>query len=205
MLAMNATTQAEQKSIEERHRHVEIATTVTTDENSNASISPAPYWNPYLCGVLLGLVLIASYVTLGTGLGASATPARLVAQIELWLAPEHTKATEYFAGWGERPLAYYLVYMTIGTFLGGLISAVAGRRVRMGVEKGKACSNRSRLLLVFGGGLLAGFASRLARGCTSGQALSGGALLLNGSLVFMACLFLAGYATAFMFRRQWHD
>ena len=29
------------------------------------------------------------------------------------------------------------------------------------------------------GGLLAGFASRLARGCTSGQALSGGALLLD--------------------------
>jgi hypothetical protein len=53
--------------------------------------------------------------------------------------------------------------------------------------------------------VIVGFASRLAQGCTSGQALSGGALLLTGSMVFMLCLFAGGYATAWFVRRQWHD
>jgi uncharacterized membrane protein YedE/YeeE len=177
----------------------------TEDSNGEARLA-APYWNPYLCGVLIGLVLIASYTILGTGVGASSGPARLGAQIERWISPAHAKAIEYSAGWGEHPLSYYLVYMLVGTFVGGLISALLASRVQRGVvERGKAFGAAQRLMLAGGGGLLTGFASRLARGCTSGQALSGGALLLTGSLVFVACLFLGGYATAFLFRRQWND
>ncbi len=35
--------------------------------------------------------------------------------------------------------------------------------------------------------------------------LLGGALLANGSIVFMLCVFAGGYATAYFVRRQWHD
>jgi len=49
------------------------------------------------------------------------------------------------------------------------------------------------------------YASRLAQGRTSGQALSGGAMLLTGSFVFLVCLFAAGYAGAYFVRRQWDD
>ena len=62
-----------------------------------------------------------------------------------------------------------------------------------------------RLWLALGGGLLVGFASRLAGGCTSGQALTGSALLLTGSIIFLVCLFTGGYAAAHFFRRQWDD
>jgi len=48
-------------------------------------------------------------------------------------------------------------------------------------------------------------AARLSLGCTSGQALSGTALLLTGSFVFLICIFAGGYATARLFRRQWND
>jgi hypothetical protein len=48
-----------------------------------------------------------------------------------------------------------------------------------------------------------GFAARLARGCTSGLALTGGALLSVGAWVFMIALFAAGYAAAPLFRRAW--
>ncbi|TWT85047.1 putative inner membrane protein [Planctomycetes bacterium CA13] len=177
-----------------------------TNRDIGHSPSTTNYWNPYLCGVLIGLVLIASYTVLGTGVGASAGPARLGAQIERWIAPTHTAATEYFAGWGEHPLAYYLVFMLVGTFVGGLVSALLAGRVECGVvERGKAFGAVPRLMFAGGGGLIVGFASRLARGCTSGQALSGGALLLTGSLIFVACLFAGGYASAFLFRRQWND
>jgi hypothetical protein len=40
------------------------------------STGPKPHMNPYLAGVLLGLVLLASFLTLGVGLGASAGIAR---------------------------------------------------------------------------------------------------------------------------------
>jgi hypothetical protein len=48
-----------------------------------------------------------------------------------------------------------------------------------------------------------GAAARLTRGCTSGQGLTGGALLSAGSWVFMLSVFAGGYALAALTRRQW--
>jgi uncharacterized membrane protein YedE/YeeE len=164
-----------------------------------------PYANPYLVGVLLGLVLLASYLILGAGLGASGGIARIAASLSLSVSAPHTLGSAYFGKWGAQPLNYYLVFMFVGTFLGALFSVLLAKRVRIQVERGAASSVSRRLWYALGGGLIVGFASRLAQGCTSGQALSGGALLLTGSLVFLVCLFASGYATAWFFRRQWHD
>ena len=166
------------------------------------------YWNPYLAGLLLGATLLTSLLILGAGLGASAAPARFGAWLERAVAPEHTCASAYFGPWcadGQNPLTYYLVLMFAGTFLGGLFSAILARRVHVGTERGRAFGTGSRLWLALAGGCLVGYASRLANGCTSGQALTGGAMLLNGSLAFMVCVFVGGYAAAWFVRRQWHD
>ena len=45
--------------------------------------------------------------------------------------------------------------------------------------------------------------AKLARGCTSGQALTGGALLSAGGWAFMMMVFAGGYGAAWMVRRQW--
>jgi uncharacterized membrane protein YedE/YeeE len=174
-------------------------------ENELVVVGPKPYANPYLAGVLLGLVLLASYVMLGAGLGASGGIARVGASVSMCVAASHTLGSEYFGKWGARPLNYYLVFMLVGTFVGALFSALLANRARIQVERGAASPVKRRLGYALAGGLLVGFASRLARGCTSGQALSGGALLLTGSLVFLVCLFASGYATAWFVRRQWHD
>ena len=171
----------------------------------NESAKPRPYRNPYLAGVILGLTLLASYLVLGAGLGASSGIARIAASLEGGLAPSHVSSSEYFGAWGEQPLNYYLVFMFLGVFLGGLFSAMLSRRTGIQVERGKRASRKLRLGLALAGGVLAGFASRLAQGCTSGQALSGSALLLSGSLVFLVCVFAGGYAAAWFVRRQWHD
>ena len=163
------------------------------------------YGNPYLAGILLGFVLLASFLLLGTGLGASGGMARLAAYTEAVLFPAHTHASEYFGAWGRRPLNYYLVYMLVGIFLGGLVSAVFNKRVSVTLERGKSASFTLRTIFALAGGVLVGFSSRLAGGCTSGQALTGGALLLTGSLVFLVCVFAGGYAAAFFVRRQWND
>jgi uncharacterized membrane protein YedE/YeeE len=164
-----------------------------------------PYANPYLAGVMLGLTLLASYLILGAGLGASAGIARVGAFCELALAPARTLASQYFGGWGAQPLQYYLVFMLVGVFCGGLVSALLADRCAVSVEHGARCSTLKRLLFALAGGVIVGFASRLANGCTSGQALSGSAVLLTGSLLFLVCVFAGGYAAAWFVRRQWHD
>jgi hypothetical protein len=144
-------------------------------------------------------------LTLGAGLGASGGIARFGAQLESWIAPAHVASSEYFGAWGTNPLSYYLVFMFAGVFFGGLISAVLARRIDVKVERGAAVSSRYRLTLALIGGVLAGYAARIAGGCTSGQALTGGAMLLTGSLIFMGCTFAGGYAAAYFVRRQWDD
>ncbi len=163
------------------------------------------YLNPYLAGICLGLVLLASFFILGAGLGASGGIARLAASLEGALAPSHTRTSSYFGAWGPDYLSYYLVFMFLGTVLGGLLSALAARRFNLSVERGQAWPPGLRLMYALVGGIAVGFASRLAQGCTSGQALTGGAMLLSGSLAFLVSLFAGGYATAWLFRRQWYD
>jgi uncharacterized membrane protein YedE/YeeE len=164
-----------------------------------------PFMNPYLAGVFLGLTLLAAFLILGAGLGASAGIARLAAFCEMCVLPDHTMNSEYFGRWGENPLRYYLVFMFLGVLLGGAISAMMSRRTAFKVERGAACTVGRRLAYALIGGILVGFASRLANGCTSGQALTGTALLLTGSFVFLVFVFAGGYATAYFVRRQWHD
>jgi uncharacterized membrane protein YedE/YeeE len=151
----------------------------------------------------LGATLLASYLVLGAGLGASSGLARLGAYLESCVAPAHVAASDYFGPWGANPLAYYLVFMLVGVSLGGLFSAVQARRAQVKVERGETYPAGRRLVWALAGGLLVGFASRLAQGCTSGQALSGGALLVTGSLLFMFSIFAGGYAAAWFLRRQW--
>jgi len=91
----------------------------------------------------------------------------------------------------------------LGVIIGGYISGRLAARTKLSVEKGPRISSSSRLILAFSGGLLMGFAAKLARGCTSGQALSGGAMMSIGSWVFMLAVFISAYALAYFLRRQW--
>ena len=161
--------------------------------------------NPYIAGVGLGLTLLISYLILGAGLGASGGIARFGAYLEKMFAESHTLNSAYFGKWGENPLYYYLVFMLGGVFIGGFFSALLSRRVKIFLIKGKSASKTLRVCLALFGGVLSGFAARMAGGCTSGQALSGGAMLLSGSIVFMLCMFAGGYAAAWFVRRQWND
>lgn len=179
--------------------------TENTQPTNQRPRAAAPYSNPYLAGTLLGLTLLASFLFLGAGLGASGGLARVAAWLERLAAPARVEASAYFGAWGSALLNYYLVAMLAGIFLGALVSALFAGRIRLRVERGLRASALLRMVLAVAGGVLVGFTSRLARGCTSGQALSGTALLLTGSIVFLLCVFAGGYAAAFFVRREWHD
>ena len=169
--------------------------------------APRPYWNPYAAGAGLGLVLLAAFVLVGHGIGVSGAAASVVAATADAVAPAHARANPYLAAYvgdGTRsPLHDWFVIEVVGVLAGGLVSATLARRVRPGVERGPRSDARTRLGYAFVGGAVMGFGTRLARGCTSGLALSGGALLSVGAWVFMLAIFAAGYAVAPLVRRQW--
>jgi len=176
-------------------------------DETHATRAAQPYWNPYLAGLGLGLVLLASFVIMGRGLGASGAFSSLVTVGVQAVAPNHTANNEFYSeyiGDGTKsPMMDWLVFEVLGVFVGGFISGLMANRVTKVVEKGPNISNAGRLTLAFIGGGLMGIGAKLARGCTSGQALTGGALLNVGSWVFMMMVFGGAYAAAYFVRRQW--
>ena len=171
-------------------------------------MQPRPYWNPYVAGIALGLVLLASFLIMGFGLGSSGAVTRLGVLVSNWFVPDAMEANGYFAryvGPESHILDNWLVFLVLGVFLGGLFGAYSGGRLKPEILRGdgKAISPWARLGLALLGGVMMGVAARFARGCTSGQALSGGALLSVGSWVFMFAVFAGGYLMAPFVRRQW--
>lgn len=164
-----------------------------------------PYWNPYAAGFALGLVLLASFYVLGSGLGASGALTRVVVAALRAVSPgyidHHLYAAKY-AG-GGAPLMDWFVFLLLGVVVGGFLGGITAGRFRVAVEKGSRVSVTTRLVLALVGGAIAGFGSRLAGGCTSGQALTGGAELALGSWCFMFAVFGGAYAFAYFVRRQW--
>jgi uncharacterized protein len=174
---------------------------------SNELQTPKPYMNPYLAGLGLGLVLLLSYVIMGRGLGASGAFSTVVAAGTDLVAPAYTSSNEFYSeylGDGTKsPFKDWLVFEVLGMLVGGFISGALAGRIKKGVEKGPRISTKMRFTLAFAGGILMGFGAKLARGCTSGQALTGGAVLNLGSWAFMMMVFAGAYALAYFFRRQW--
>jgi uncharacterized protein len=163
------------------------------------------FWNPYLAGVALGVVLLATFLVMGRGLGASGAAHRLAVFGLDAVASAHVDRTPALASAKDRghPLDDWLVFEVLGVFLGGAVAAYSTGRLRSGVQRGPRAAVPARLLLALSGGVVMGIAARMARGCTSGQALTGGALLSVGAWVFMFAVFGGGYALAYVVRRQW--
>ncbi|MBS1713013.1 MAG: YeeE/YedE family protein [Armatimonadetes bacterium] len=184
---------------------VTLSPSQTVGHAETVDAAPRPYWNPYVAGIALGLVLVLTFYLMGSGLGASGALTRVVATAEDAVSHESVAAHPYWSTYlGDKPiLKDWLVFEVIGVFVGGIVASLTAGRFRATTEKGEGVTVRQRALLAFGGGLIVGFATRFARGCTSGQALTGGSLLSVGSWAFMLSVFAGGYATAWFVRRQW--
>lgn len=168
---------------------------------------PSRYWNPYAAGVALGIVLFLALFITSNGLGASGAFARLAVYCEGLAAPEHVDRNPQLApmaGGENRPLNHRLVWMTLGVIAGGFVSGLLSGRARVETCKGPRIGTPARWALAFLGGGLMGFGAGLARGCTSGQALSGGAVLSVGSWGFMMMVFAGGYLLAYPLRKVWN-
>jgi H+/Cl- antiporter ClcA len=181
-------------------------TTAPITKKSIFNRPPKPYVHPYLGGTILGIVLFLAFLITGNGLGSSGATSRIDALIVDTISPSHVDNTPYLlkmAGGYKNPLDDWIVPVFFGALLGGFSSGFLGGRIKLETTKGPNISNRTRWLMAFLGGTIFLYGARLARGCTSGQALSGGATLAAGSWLLMFAIFGSAYALAYFVRKLW--
>ena len=165
------------------------------------------YMNPYIGGVLLGLVLLAANFISGRGLGASGAIKSVVVATTQTVAPKYAERTKYFKEYHEEhsgsPLKNWLVFQMLGVIVGGFASGALAGRLKFKVEHSPKITSRRRLVFALLGGIFFGVGSQLGRGCTSGSALSGMAVLSFGGIITMMAIFGGAYALAYFFRKNW--
>jgi len=159
-------------------------------------------WSPYLAGALIGILLGACFLV-GHKIGVSSGVARVSALIEYAVAPASIEPGSFF----EKLLSDHVIFdwkilFISGLFLGAWLATwVATEQAphkntiwirRYGDSKAK------RYFAAFIGGFLLLFGARLSEGCTSGQAISGGAQLSVVSWIFMLTLFAIGIPVSYL-------
>jgi uncharacterized protein len=165
------------------------------------------YMNPYLAGFFLGLVLLATIFITGRGLGASGAIKSVVVEAVDALAPAHAEKSSFYSTYvgpgKDNPLKSWLVFEVVGVLIGGFLSGLVSDRLKLVTEKGPRVKLKLRWLFAAVGGALFGIGAQFARGCTSGAALSGMAVLSTAGFVTMMAIFGTGYAAAFFVRKLW--
>ena len=164
------------------------------------------YMNPYLAGALLGIVLLMAMYLSGRGLGASGGLKYCVVSVVGAVDRPHAEQSGYYSKYfegGKKPLKNWLTFEILGVVAGGFLSGALSKRLKFKIEKSPSISNKRRLIFAFLGGLFFVYGAQLARGCTSGAALSGMAVLSVAGFVTMIAIFGSAYLFAWFFRKNW--
>lgn len=169
--------------------------------------TPKKYMNPYLGGVLLGLVLLAANFISGRGLGASGAIKSCVVTAVTTISPSASENSDFLKEYSQAhsgsPMKNWLVFEMLGVIVGGFLSGALAGRLKLKVEHSPKITSRRRLILAAIGGIMFGYGSQLGRGCTSGSALSGMAVLSLGGFITMAAIFGTAFGLAYFFRKNW--
>ena len=147
-----------------------------------------PYADATTGGIALGLVLLASFILAGRGIGASGAFAATAGPVAATLASGAIESQVSLADRFPVPFEPWndcIVLELLGVVIGALLSARLAGRWRTATNDG----SRGRISRAIAGGALMGLGARLAWGCTSGLALSGGALLSTGAWTFIPLAF----------------
>jgi len=164
------------------------------------------YWNPYFGGLLLGLLIAATFYVTGRGVGATGgTKATVVTAVNT-VAPEYAGNQDFYSKYvdeDKNPMENWLVFETLGIIIGAFLSGSIKGRVSFRVQHSPKITSRTRLIFALAGGLLFGVGSQFARGCTSGAALSGSTVLSLAGFITMIGIFGTAYLFAYFFRKLW--
>lgn len=164
------------------------------------------YWNPYFGGFLLGLLILFTFYITGRGLGASGAVKSGVVTLVNQVSPEHTADNVYykkFMNGDTSPMNNWLVFEALGVLMGAFLSGALTGRIKLRTQHSPKISVNRRLIFALAGGILFGFGAQIARGCTSGAALSGISVMATAGFISLLSIFGTGYLLAYFFRKNW--
>ncbi len=158
--------------------------------------------DPIVTGAWLGLLLFGTILVAGRGLGASGAFAASAAASVRAVSPALLEGNRYLADRvpAAGVLGDWLVLELLAVAVGAWLSARHAGRIRRTVESASGEPPGARVVRAAIGGTLMGAGARLAHGCTSGLALTGGALLSTGAWVFIPVAFGAAFLVAWPLR-----
>ncbi|MBT4527474.1 MAG: YeeE/YedE family protein [Deltaproteobacteria bacterium] len=162
--------------------------------------------NPYFAGMGIGIALFLAFFLVGRGFGDSGAMTRIFAYLMSKFTPEHTDTLYYFKRYlstSGHPLYHWVVFVLIGSAIGGLVSGLKGKRMKMEFIRGPNVSRKRRIITSLIGGILVAFGARMAGGCVTGLAITSGSLLSVAGWLFFFVVISAGMLTAYIIKKEW--
>jgi uncharacterized protein len=159
-------------------------------------------WSPYAVGIGIGILSWFTFLLSDRPLACSSGIAQTGGMLEkLFIGKEKVEKKEYYKKF--PPVVDWRWMLLLGVFIGATISAsISGnfnlRWVPPLWEQAFGPAVLPRLIVAFVGGILMGFGSRWANGCTSGHGISGTLQLAVSSWISVVFFFIGGIATAML-------
>ncbi len=161
-------------------------------------------WNPYICGILIGLLQIPTYFYLKSSIGTSRAFSALSCSINSFFHGEGSNELlsvcfSTLKNWWQLGFAVGIV---LGAFVARKLSGSPKPTIApIWIKIFPKGSSVKRPIMSFVGGVLFMLGASLATGCTSGNGISGIALLYIGSFIVITCMFIGGVLIAHFFPR----
>jgi uncharacterized membrane protein YedE/YeeE len=157
--------------------------------------------SPYLIGGALGLLDTFAFATANRGLGVTTPFESTAALAGRRVAPDAMSVNAYIAKREETPKIDWESMLVVGVLAGSYLAARAtSERTTSAVPIAWARrfgpSRWKRYAAAFAGGAVMMFGARMAKGCTSGHAITGTAQLALSSWLFSPLMFATAAVVA---------
>ncbi|MBM3469084.1 MAG: lipocalin [Alphaproteobacteria bacterium] len=158
-------------------------------------------WSPYFAGIIIGSLQIPVFIYMKSSLGTSSSFGAVACFFNsLWSSSSQSQTCLPTF----KPLLQ--IGIVVGIFLGAYISSTLSNTRRSSISPVwpillNSQSVFKRFMLAFLGGFFLLFGARIANGCTSGNGISGLALLSIGSYVVITSMFVSGMIVSFFYKK----
>jgi len=156
-------------------------------------------WSPYLVGAGIGVLSWFTWLVSNEPIGCSTSFSRIAGMIERLFIGKKVEQKLYYQE--VKPKIDWQMMLVIGIVIGALISALLSGDFHLQWIPSIWSLNFGddiavRLIVALIGGILLGFGSRWADGCTSGHGISGTMQLAVSSWISAICFFIGGIMVA---------
>ncbi|MBN1376300.1 MAG: YeeE/YedE family protein [Dehalococcoidia bacterium] len=156
-------------------------------------------WSPYLVGAGIGVLSWFTWLVSNEPIGCSTSFSRIAGMIERLFRGKKVEQKLYYQE--VKPEIDWQMMLVIGIVIGALISALLSGDFHLQWIPSIWSLNFGddiaiRLIVALIGGILLGFGSRWADGCTSGHGISGTMQLAVSSWISAICFFIGGILVA---------